>query len=497
MAESILSVKGLSKNFPGVAALDDVSFDVDRGTIHALVGENGSGKSTLIKILTGLEREDAGQWELNGRRIRYLTPEEALKRGIGALHHESTLMGGLTAAENIFLGNFLAKGGILSWKSMREKAREMFRSLGIDMNPNEVVDNLPMVYRQIIEVCKAINNNCELVAMDEPSPALTDEDRDILFSVIKKLKERGITVIYITHRLEEVFEIADKVTVLRRGKHISTEQGNDIDREKLISLIVGEPALEEYPKEHTEIGEVTLKVEGLTRRRIFDNITFQGRSGEVLGIAGLTGGDKKGLVHAILGIDRIHSGKVTMFGQPARLRNLRQAIDRSTYLVAEDKSGQGLMIPLEGDKSITFVSIDGATKTNTLVSGLQQAFSKQLGGLMGMFNHSSRKESEFLTGGTRQRIVVSKWLMEDSDIIFLDEPTRGVDIGGKAEIYKDINYLAGQGKTIILISSDIREIIGVSDRILVIHNGRLLGELEQNEATEEKIISIMENEVKM
>ncbi len=486
----ILSIKNLSKSFPGVKALDDVSFKIERGTIHALVGENGAGKSTLIRILAGIYRADSGRVIHNGKPVAFKTPHEAQLSGISVVHQEIKLAETLTVTENIFLGNLMyTKLKTVNWKAMRKHAQDMIDSLGIDIDVDELVENLTIAKKQIVEICKAVNLNCRLLIMDEPSASLTKRELEIMFGIVRRLKKEGFTIIYISHRLEEIFDLADNVTVLRDGKHIDTLPVSEVNRDKLISMMVGRALENEYPKEFIEIGEPILEVRNLNRKGVLHDISFKVHKGEVLGFSGLVGAGRTELARAILGIDKIDSGEIILKGKPIRNKCFRDAIDRGFGLISEDRQKQGLIRIFPVKQNICLVNIDKIIKKGLVRKKLENKYAEEYVKKLRIVTPSVDTEVQYLSGGNQQKVVIAKWLFKDSEIIFLDEPTRGIDVGAKVEIYRLINQLVKDGKTIIMISSEMPEVIGMCDRIIVMHGGRIMKELSREEATQEKIMS--------
>ena len=490
MADIILSLQHLSISFPGVKALDDVSFDVRQGTVHALVGENGAGKSSLIKILAGVYKEDEGKIIFNGAPISFKTPFESINAGISVVHQELKLANPLSVTENIFLGKCITKNGIVDWKGMHRAAGDMIKSLGVDIDVKKPIGDFSVARKQIVEICKAINHQCSLMIMDEPSATLTDKEMSVLYSIISKLKQQGITVIYISHRLDEIFHIADYVTVLRDGKHIGTSPIGEVDRRKLISMMVGRALENEYPKVKTKPGETVLRVENLCRKGVLNDISFEARQGELLGFAGLVGAGRTELARAILGIDPIDSGRILVNGKPVRFRKFKHAVRDSLGLVPEDRKTQGLVLPFPLKQNISLVNIQKIMKGGILSNKLENKYAEDYVDLLSISTPSINTKSENLSGGNQQKVVVAKWLMQNSRIIFLDEPTRGVDVGAKTEIYKLINEMLADGKTVIMISSELPEILGMCDKILVMHEGSIVGRLTQEEATQELILSM-------
>lgn len=490
METYVLRVEQIQKSFPGVKALDNVTFDIRKGTVHALVGENGAGKSTLIKILAGIYQADSGKIILDGTERFFKTPHEAQLAGISVVHQEFKLSEPLTVAENIFLGHLIYKNGLVDWKAMRKKTVEMMEELEIDIDPDETVSNLSVAKKQIVEICKAINLHASLLIMDEPSATLTVKEQEIMFNIIRKLNREGMTIIYISHRLEEVFNLADYVTVLRDGKLVDTLPIDKVDRKKLISLMVGRELVDEYPKETVPIGETVLEVKGLTRKGVIQDISFYVRKGEILGFAGLVGSGRTETARAVLGIDKPDSGEILLNGKPVMHKSFKSAISNGLGLVPEDRKLQGLVQILPVKENISMVSIGKIIVGGIIQPRLEDKYAREYVKKLKISTPSLDTQVQYLSGGNQQKVVIAKWLMQQSDIIFMDEPTRGVDVGAKTEIYMLMNEMVKQGKSIVMISSELPEILGMSDRIMIMHEGRIVGELERNEATQEKIMSL-------
>ncbi|NLE20025.1 MAG: sugar ABC transporter ATP-binding protein [Clostridiales bacterium] len=490
MADYILELKNITKRFPGVTALDQVSVSVNRGDIHALVGENGAGKSTLIKVLAGIYHPEEGEVFLDGVRTVFRTPSESQQKGISVVHQEFKMSESLSVAENMFLGNLLYKGRLVDWKAMRLQADRMLRDLGVPMDVDTPVERLSVAQKQMVEICKAVNRNCKVLIMDEPSATLTEKEQALMFGTVRKLKAGGVTVIYISHRLEEIFDLCDTVTVLRDGAHIATKPVRDVTRDELVSMMVGRTVTKEYPRAGTQPGEVVLEARGISRKGVLENISFQLRRGEVLGIAGLVGSGRTELARALLGIDRMDRGEVLLRGQPVRIDTFRKAIKSGLSLVPEDRKSQGLVQIAAVSRNICMVNMDAAASGFVMSAAKEREISREYVDKLDISTPSVDTETQYLSGGNQQKVVIAKWLLEDSDIIILDEPTRGIDVGAKSEIYNLIVSLVAQGKSVLMISSELPEVIGMSDRVLVIHEGRLAGELARGEATQERIMSL-------
>ena len=485
----ILTLKNITKEFPGVKALDDVTINIERGTIHGLVGENGAGKSTLIKILAGIYQPNKGEIILDGKLCRFNSPIEARRAGISVVHQEIKLAEPLSVAENMFLGNVQLKNGLVDWKGMRRRAREIVEDLGMDIDINAQVSSLTVAKKQIVEIMHAINNNSRILIMDEPSAVLTDRELEVMFRIVKQLRDEGITIIYISHRLDEIFGLCSNVSVLRDGCHIDTIPVASVDRQGLINMMVGREMGQEYPKEVGNVGGTILEVKNLSRG-ILQDISFEVKSGEVFGISGLVGAGRTELARAILGIDKPESGEVYVRGKKVHYRTFADAIRDGLGLIPEDRKLQGLVQIMSVKRNTTLVNMKRVLRAGVISSSLEEKLSKEYADKLHVVTPSMETEVQYLSGGNQQKVVIAKWLFQNSEILFLDEPTRGIDVGAKAEIYRLINRMAKEGKTIIMISSEMPELLGMCDRIMVMHEGHKMGELNAAEATQEKIMAL-------
>lgn len=485
----ILTLKNITKEFPGVKALDDVTINIERGTIHGLVGENGAGKSTLIKVLAGIYRPNKGEIILDGKPCRFNSPIEARRAGISVVHQEIKLAEPLSVAENMFLGNVQLKNGLVDWKGMRRRAREIVEDLGMDIDINAQVSSLTVAKKQIVEIMHAINNNSRILIMDEPSAVLTDRELEVMFRIVKQLRDKGITIIYISHRLDEIFGLCSNVSVLRDGRHIDTIPVASVDRQGLINMMVGREMGQEYPKEVGNVGGTILEVKNLSRG-ILQDISFEVKSGEVFGISGLVGAGRTELARAILGIDKPESGEVYVRGKKVHYRTFADAIRDGLGLIPEDRKLQGLVQIMSVKRNTTLVNMKRVLRAGVISSSLEEKLSKEYADKLHVVTPSMETEVQYLSGGNQQKVVIAKWLFQNSEILFLDEPTRGIDVGAKAEIYRLINRMAKEGKTIIMISSEMPELLGLCDRIMVMHEGHKMGELNAAEATQEKIMAL-------
>ena len=485
----ILTLKNITKEFPGVKALDDVTINIERGTIHGLVGENGAGKSTLIKVLAGIYQPNKGEIILDGKPCRFNSPIEARRAGISVVHQEIKLAEPLSVAENMFLGNVQLKNGLVDWKGMRRRAREIVEDLGMDIDINAQVSSLTVAKKQIVEIMHAINNNSRILIMDEPSAVLTDRELEVMFRIVKQLRDEGITIIYISHRLDEIFGLCSNVSVLRDGRHIDTIPVASVDRQGLINMMVGREMGQEYPKEVGNVGGTILEVKNLSRG-ILQDISFEVKSGEVFGISGLVGAGRTELARAILGIDKPESGEVYVRGKKVHYRTFADAIRDGLGLIPEDRKLQGLVQIMSVKRNTTLVNMKRVLRAGVISSSLEEKLSKEYANKLHVVTPSMETEVQYLSGGNQQKVVIAKWLFQNSEILFLDEPTRGIDVGAKAEIYRLINRMAKEGKTIIMISSEMPELLGMCDRIMVMHEGHTMGELNAAEATQAKIMAL-------
>jgi len=468
----ILSLKGITKEFPGVKALDDVTINIERGTIHGLVGENGAGKSTLIKVLAGIYRPDAGEIVLEGQTRKFASPIEARAAGISVVHQEIKLAEPLSVAENMFLGNVMMKGRLVDWKGMRQRAREIVDDLGMDIDVNAQVSSLTVAKKQIVEIMHAINNNSKILVMDEPSAVLTNRELDVMFRIVRQLREKGITIIYISHRLDEVFDLCDNVSVLRDGRHINTLPIEQLDRTQLINMMVGREMGQEYPKEPGNIGSTILEVKHLNRG-ILKDISFEVKAGEVFGISGLVGAGRTELARAILGIDKPESGEVFVRGRKVHYRSFSDAIKDGLGLIPEDRKLQGLVQIMTVERNTTLVNLPRIAPKGVIHKDLESKLSQEYAKKLRVMTPSMDTEVQYLSGGNQQKVVVAKWLMTSPSVLIVDEPTRGIDVGSKAEIYSLLTELAKQGVAIIVVSSEIEEILGTCDRVITICEGKM------------------------
>ncbi len=489
ISENILEMQGISKRFPGVKALDNVSFSCRQGEVHALLGENGAGKSTLIKILSAAYTPDGGEIRFQGELFRHQDPIAAQKAGIGVIYQEFNLVPHLTVAENIFLGREpLVSTGLIDKKHMIREAGKVLQSLGLDIDVNSEAKRLSVAEQQMVEIAKALSLNAELIVMDEPTATLTDREIDYLFGTIRTLKERGKTVIYISHRLEEIFEICDRVTVLKDGSYVGTRDVESMDKDGLISMMVGRTLADYFPPKVSHKGKKVLEVRNLTRKGVLEDISFEAYEGEILGISGLVGAGRTEMARAIFGADPVDSGEVLIDGEIVQIRNPRDAIEQKIGFATEDRKQQGLILGLSIQKNITLPILKSLKSWGLLRLGDEKSLVDTFIRKLKIAAKDQFVKVKTLSGGNQQKVVLAKWLAKDCKVLILDEPTRGIDVGAKAEIYTLMRELTAQGKAVIMISSELLEVIGVSDRILVMNQGRIAGEVPAEKATEEKIM---------
>jgi len=486
---AILQMENISKSFPGVNALNSVNFAVRAGTIHALMGENGAGKSTLMKVLDGIYAPDGGQVTFQNQVVSIDSTHTALKLGISMIHQELSPVPYMTVAENIYLGREpLNALGLIDMRRLQADTQALLQRLEIDLDPAAVMKDLSVANTQMVEIAKAVSYDASLIIMDEPTSAITEREVAHLFKIIRSLKERGVAIIYITHKMDEVFKIADDVTVLRDGNHIATMPVAELNKERLISLMVGRELTEIFPKDFAEIGEVILSVQNLTRKGLVENVSFEVRRGEIFGIAGLMGAGRTSVIEGIFGVQKIDSGQITIKGKPAHINSPADAIHQGMALLTEDRKLTGIMSSLPVRDNMTVASLPSYEKRGFLDQKRIEKSINEEKDRLSIKTPSMDQLIKFLSGGNQQKVLVSRWLMTLPDILILDEPTRGIDVGAKAEIHRLMCKLAQEGKAVIMISSELPEILGMSDRILVMCEGKVGGIFERKDATQEAIL---------
>jgi len=487
-AEQIIHVNGLNKSFSGIKALDNIQFDLIKGEVHALMGENGAGKSTFMKILMGLLYSDSGTINFNGELIENMDVHKMLQKGISMIHQEILMVPELTVAQNIFLGREIKLGYWVDEQQINQKSQEILNLIGLDLNVRTKAKNLSIAEMQLIEIAKAISNHAKVIIMDEPTSALSEKESEMLFKIIYELKSKGVAIIYISHKLEEIFQIADRITVLRDGKYIATKNTNELNKNSLISLMVGREIENLFASDSREPGNVILEVQELTKKSKFEDINFRVHAGEVLGIAGLMGAGRTEIARAIFGIDKIDKGEIILKGQKTEIRSPKDAIEKGIGYVSEDRKSLGFIPELSIIENISLSSLKKYSKGWFIQTKHEAKASSQMAGDLKIKAASLQQKVINLSGGNQQKVVIAKVLLTSPSLIILDEPTRGIDIGAKHEIYKLINQLANNGLAVIIISSELPEILGMSDRILVLSKGKQTAILTKLEATQEKIM---------
>ena len=483
----MLTLKNIRKTYPGVVALDDVSMEIRDGEVHALLGENGAGKSTLIKVIAGAITPDSGVIDFDGDTYEKLTPHLALEKGVAVIYQELNLVGPLSVAENIYLGRPQAK--LYSQRQVNAMAQAIFDEYGFDLNPAARVMSLSPAQQQLVEICKGISNNARIMIMDEPTSALATHEVELLFEVIAKLKARGVTVIYISHRLDEVFRVTDRVTVLRDGRYVTTINTVDTNRQELVKLMVGRELNESFPPRHHELGEVVLEAKGLTGNSVED-ISFTLRRGEILGLAGLVGCGRTETAQLICGAKPIDSGEILVGGKKIRLRSPVDAIGNGIGLIPEDRKEQGCILYNSVLFNTTLICNKKYMRGGVIGQKKRRQIAQQFRDYLSIKVPSLQQQVVNLSGGNQQKVVVAKTMAADLDIIFFDEPTKGIDVGAKFEIYSLMNEMAASGKAIVMISSDMEEMLGMSDRILVLSEGRVAGELTREQFSQENVLTL-------
>jgi len=485
----ILELRHVGKTFPGVRALEDVQFELRRGEVHVLLGENGAGKSTLAKILSGACQKSSGELWLEGRPVEIEGPKHARDLGIGMIYQECNLVPGLTVADNVFLGReATVLPGIIDARSLDASARQVLDELGARVATHRRVGELGVAQQQMVEVAKALSLNARILIMDEPTSALTGQEIRELFAAIRRLKAKGVAIIYISHRLEELLEIGDRVTVLRDGRSVATRHLRDVTRADLIRLMVNRDLKEQFPKRPAPRGPELLRVEKLNQHGFLHDISFTVHRGEVVGLAGLLGSGRTRLARALFGAERIDSGAVFFKGQPCHIASPRRAIDLGIGFLAEDRRLDGLVLKRSLRENVSLPSLDRFCRCGVVREGRERRVTDEFVRQLRIKAAGIDEPAMFLSGGNQQKVVLSKWLCSQAELFIFDEPTRGIDVGAKVEIYELMNRLTAEGAAILMISSDLPEILGMSDRILIMCRGAIAGELSAAEASQEAVL---------
>ena len=487
-AEQLLKVRGLSKSFLGIKALDNIHFDLNRGEVHAIMGENGAGKSTFMKILIGLLKADSGSISLNSEQIEHMDVYSIMQKGIAMIHQEILMIPELTVAQNIYLGRESKRAFLLDEKAIIQQAEELLLSMGLDIQVRTKAKYLSIAELQLIEIAKAVSNNASVIIMDEPSSALSEKEVEILFKIIKDLKNKGVAIIYISHKMEEIYQISDRITVLRDGQFIATKNTADLDKNSLIALMVGREIEELFTTKSLAKDEIVLKVKNLHKKGKFSDINFEVHAGEVLGIAGLMGAGRTEIARAIFGLDSFDSGEILLKGKTVQIRSPKEAIKHGIGYVSEDRKALGFIPDLSVNQNISLSSILNYSKRWLIDEKKEREATAKIAHELKIKASGPNQKVINLSGGNQQKVVIARVLMASPLLIILDEPTRGIDIGAKQEIYKLIRELTKNGLAVIMISSELPEILGMSNRILVLSKGKQTAILTQKEANQEKIM---------
>lgn len=486
-----IEMRGIDKSFGGNAVLKNAGFLLDDGEVHALMGENGAGKSTLMKILTGVYTKDAGQVIVDGKEVCYNNPQEAEKAGIVFIHQELNVLFDLTVEENMFLGKEIKKVfGICDRKAMRKRVQEILDMLGVDIDPTQRMDELSIGQQQMIEIAKALMIDAKVLIMDEPTAALTQSETEVLFKVVNSLRKKGVSIVYISHRMEEIFELCDRITILRDGTYIDTKRIADIDMNDIVKMMIGREIGERYPVRNSKIGDVAFEVKNLNCPGAFENVSFEVRAGEVLGVSGLMGAGRTEIMQAIFGNMPNVTGQLLLDGKEIKNKNPQQAIQNGIGFITEDRKVEGLMIEESIMKNISLANLGRISNGGVINKKKEQELVNKGIEELRIRCFGPQHECNNLSGGNQQKVIFAKWIYTNPKVLILDEPTRGVDIGAKKEIYNIINELAAKGVAIIMVSSELPEVLGMSDRVMVVREGEVRGILNKEEANQESIMTL-------
>ena len=485
----MIQMSGISKSFSGNQVLNDVSFELANGEIHALMGENGAGKSTLMKILSGIHHKDSGHIHVDGEEQTFKTIKDSERCGIHVIHQELNILPDLSVAENLFLGKELTYGfGIMKRAEMRRQAHDLLCKLGLDIDPKTRAGDLSVGKQQLVEIAKAIASDAKYIVMDEPTAALTDREIQTLFETVRELKNKGISFVYISHRMEEIFAICDRITILRDGQYAGVRDIPKTSFDEIVAMMVGRELGERFPERQHCIGDTKLSVDNLCANHVFENVSFELRKGEVLVLAGLMGAGRTEVAQTLFGARKANSGSITIDGQAVKIHNPIQAMQHKIGFVTEDRKTEGLLLDFSIQDNIMLTNFDKTCRMGITQPTSENQFVQKFIDQLAIRTTNAHLPVKSLSGGNQQKVVLAKWLGTEPDILILDEPTRGVDIGAKKEIYTIINQLAEAGVAILMISSELPEVIGMADRVLVMHEGRITGEVNKSNMTQENIM---------
>lgn len=486
-----IEMRGIDKSFGSNQVLKQAGFTLESGEVHALMGENGAGKSTLMKILTGVYTKDAGTVLVDGKEVNYKNPQEAEKAGIVFIYQELNVMFDLTVEENLFMGKEIhGKFGICDKKAMQKKAQEALNILGVNISPKTVMAELSVGQQQMVEICKALMADAKVIIMDEPTAALTQSETVALFKVIESLRKKGVSMVYISHRMEEIFELCDRITVLRDGSYIGVKNIPETNMNEIVKMMIGREIGERYPSRNVKIGKEVLKVKELTRKGTFHDVNFSVRAGEVLGVSGLMGAGRTEIMQAIFGNLSYESGTIEIDGKEVKISNPRQAMEHGIGFITEDRKTEGLMLDKSIRENISLCNLRRISKSSVISREAEKNMVAEAIKDLHIKCFGSYHECNNLSGGNQQKVVLAKWILTNPKILILDEPTRGVDIGAKKEIYSIINKLVAQGVAIIMVSSELPEVLGMSDNIMVVREGEVRGIISYEEANQERVMTL-------
>lgn len=486
-----IEMKNIKKSFYTNLVLSDANLTLLDGEVHALCGENGAGKSTLMKILTGMYKKDAGSVLVDGKEVDYKHPKIAEQEGIVFIHQELNVIPDMTVEENIFLGKEISKNGILNKKKMREVTNSLLKELEVNINPDDRLNKMSVGKQQLVEIAKALHNDVKVLIMDEPTSALTLTETETLFKIIKKLKSNGVSIVYISHRMEEIFDICDRLTVLRDGKTIDTKKISETNIDDVVRMMIGREIGDRYPKREKSNGDIVFEVKNIKKKNLVKEVSFNLKRGEILGVAGLMGAGRSEVMHLIFGSMKADSGDILIDGKKVNIKNPIDAKNHNIAFITEDRKTEGLFLPFSIRINISMANLNKIVKKlNIIDKKKEKETSEKLVKEFLIKSSSIEQKVDSLSGGNQQKVVFAKWVDTDPKILILDEPTRGVDVGAKKEIYDIMNELTKEGVSIIMISSELPEIIGMSDRVLVIHEGKSVGIVEGNDINEEKIMNL-------
>ena len=487
---NLLEMKGIEKSFNTVKVLHGVDFVLRKGTVHALMGENGAGKSTLMRGLAGIHKFDKGTVTIQGQSMKITSPKHSRELGIAMIHQEIALVPEMTVAENIFMGREPRQGVFLDYAQMYKDTGELLAGLKVELNPRAKVGSLRVADQQLIEIAKAISLNAEIIIMDEPTSAITDKEVDNLFDIIADLKAQGKGIVYISHKMDEIFRISDDITVMRDGVYVNTWRAADINNDILIKNMVGRELTEIYPKTEVPVADNLLEIKHFTHGKHFQNVSFHVRRGEIFGIAGLVGAGRTELMHALFGLDKRDAGEVIFDGEKLNIKKPLEAIAKGIAYVTEDRKEEGLILEMSVGQNITLASMKQLSGGVFINEKQENQIIQEMIQSLRIKTNGSRQKVKSLSGGNQQKVVLAKWMMKEPKLLILDEPTRGIDVGAKSEIYRLMGDFVAKGNAVIMISSEMQEVMGMSDRILVLSSGKIGGELSRPEFAQEKIMGM-------